>query len=90
MLLSSVNSDYNNDLHSWKEIERQVLNIAKAGFTHTQWIHDWDGEYLYSPSEMFQVRDLLRGEGPHHPRQRGRAAHGGGQRADGLSQRRAV
>ena len=63
MLLSSVNSDYNNDLHSWKEIERQVLNIAKAGFTHTQWIHDWDGEYLYSPSEMFQVRDLLRGCG---------------------------
>ena len=49
MLLSSVNSDYNNDLHSWKEIERQVLNIARAGFTHTQWIHDWDGEYLYSP-----------------------------------------
>lgn len=36
MLLSSVNSDYNNDLHSWKEIERQVLNIAKAGFTHIQ------------------------------------------------------
>ena len=31
MLLSSVNSDYNNDLHSWKEIERQVLNIARAG-----------------------------------------------------------
>lgn len=63
MLLSSVNSDYNNDLHNWDEIERQVTNIAKAGFTHTQWIHDWDGEYLYSPSEMFQVRDLLRGCG---------------------------
>ena len=63
MLLSSVNSDYNNDLHSWQEIERQVLNIAKAGFTHIQWIHDWEGEYLYSPSEMFQVRDLLRGCG---------------------------
>ncbi len=60
MLLSSVNSDYNNDLHSWAQIERQVKNIAKAGFTHIQWIHDWDGEYLYSPSEMFQVRDLLR------------------------------
>lgn len=63
MLFSSVNSDYNNDLHSWKEIERQIANIAKAGFTHTQWIHDWEGEYLYSPSEMFQVRDLLRGYG---------------------------
>ena len=62
-LLSSVNSDYNNDLHNWAEIERQVTNIAKAGFTHTQWIHDWEGEYLYSASEMFQVRDLLRGVG---------------------------
>lgn len=62
-LLSSVNSDYNNDRHSWAEIERQVTNIAKAGFTHTQWIHDWEGEYLYSPSEMFQARDLLRGLG---------------------------
>ena len=60
MLLSSVNSDYNNDLQSWAQIERQVKNIAKAGFTNIQWIHDWDGEYLYSPSEMFQVRDLLR------------------------------
>ncbi len=60
MPLSSVNSDYNNDLHNWDEIERQVFNIARAGFTHTQWIHDWEGEYLYSPSEMFQVRDLLR------------------------------
>lgn len=62
-LLSSVNSDYNNDLHNWGEIERQVTNLAKAGFTHTQWIHDWEGEYLYSPSEMFQARDLLRGLG---------------------------
>ncbi|MFY9198229.1 MAG: hypothetical protein WBK75_02805 [Acutalibacteraceae bacterium] len=42
MLLSSVNSDYNNDIHSWDEIERQVRNIGKAGFSHMQWIHDWE------------------------------------------------
>lgn len=60
MALSSINSDYSNDRHNWDEIERQLRNIAKAGFTHVQWIHDWQGEYLYSPSEMFQVRDLLR------------------------------
>ena len=59
MLLSSVNSDYNNDKHNWDEIESQVANIAKAGFTHVQWLHDWEGEYMYSPSEFFQVRDLL-------------------------------
>ncbi|MGI5174010.1 sugar phosphate isomerase/epimerase [Treponema sp. OMZ 840] len=64
-LLSSVNSDYNNDKHNWYEIERQVTNIAKAGFTHTQWIHDWEAEYIYSPSEMFQARDLLKDLGIH-------------------------
>jgi sugar phosphate isomerase/epimerase len=57
---SSVNSDYNNDNNSWPEVARQVENIARAGFTHTQWIHDWQGEYMYSRSEMYFVRDLLR------------------------------
>lgn len=57
---ASVNSDYNNDIHNWEEIERQIRNISRAGFTHIQWIHDWEGEYMYSPSEMLQVRDLLR------------------------------
>lgn len=56
---TSVNTDYNNDIHSWEEIEKQVRSIAKAGFTHVQWVHDWEGEYIYSPSEMFQARALL-------------------------------
>lgn len=59
-LLSSCESDYNSDLHSWVDIERQVSNLAAAGFTHTQWMQNWQGEYLYSPSEMFQVRDILK------------------------------
>lgn len=59
MLLSSINSDYNNDILSWEETERQLENIAKAGFTHIQWIHDWEGEYLYSQSEMFHAKKLL-------------------------------
>lgn len=56
---TSVNTDYNNDIHNWEEIEKQIRNIAKAGFTHVQWIHDWEGEYIYSPSEMFQAKALL-------------------------------
>lgn len=59
-MASSVNTDYNNDIHSWEEIERQIRNIAKAGFTHVQWIHDWDGEYMYSPSEIIQAGKLLK------------------------------
>ncbi|MCP1109991.1 sugar phosphate isomerase/epimerase [Lachnospiraceae bacterium PF1-21] len=59
-LLSSCETDYNNDLHSWIEIEQQIRNLAEAGFTHTQWMQNWEGEYMYSRSEMFQARDVLR------------------------------
>lgn len=59
-MASSINTDYNNDIHSWEEIERQIRNIAKVGFTHIQWLHDWEGEYIYSPSEIIQARNLLR------------------------------
>lgn len=59
-LLSSCETDYNNDLHNWTEIDRQIKFLAKAGFTHTQWMQNWQGEYLYSKSEMFQARDVLR------------------------------
>lgn len=58
-LLSSCETDYNNDLHNWNEIERQIKCLAEAGFTHTQWMQNWQGEYLYSKSEMFQARDVL-------------------------------
>ncbi|NLI90455.1 MAG: TIM barrel protein [Epulopiscium sp.] len=59
-LLSSCETDYSNDLHNWNEIERQISFLAKAGFTHTQWMQNWEGEYMYSRSEMFQARDVLR------------------------------
>ena len=64
-LLSSCETDYSTDRHSWIEIERQIRNLAEAGFTHTQWMQNWQGEYLYSPSEMFQARDVLRHYGIH-------------------------
>ena len=35
ILLSSCETDYNSDLHSWIDIERQIKNLADAGFTHT-------------------------------------------------------
>lgn len=60
MIKTSINTDYNNDFHDWNAIEHQIKMIAKAGFTNVQWIHDWEGEYLYSKSEMYQARDILR------------------------------
>ena len=65
MLTTSVNTDYNNDLHDWGAIEHQIKYIAEAGFSHTQWIHDWEGEYMYSKSEMLQARDVLKHYGLH-------------------------
>lgn len=62
-LLSSCETDYSSDLHSWIDIERQIKNLAAAGFTHTQWMQNWQGEYLYSPSEMWQARDVLKDYG---------------------------
>ncbi len=59
-LFSSCETDYSSDLHSWIDIERQIRNLAECGFTHTQWMQNWQGEYLYSPSEFFQARDILR------------------------------
>ena len=32
ILLSSCETDYNSDLHSWIDIERQIKNLADAGF----------------------------------------------------------
>ncbi|MBS6195058.1 MAG: sugar phosphate isomerase/epimerase [Clostridiales bacterium] len=59
MLETSVNTDYNNDLHDWGEMEHQIRCLAEAGFTHTQWIHDWSEEYMYSKSEMLQAKAVL-------------------------------
>lgn len=60
MLYTSVNTDYNNDIQNWTDIEHQIRCLAETGFTHTSWMHNWNGEYIYSSSEMFYVRDLLR------------------------------
>lgn len=62
-MTSSINTDCFNDENDWPEIIRQVEGIAGAGFTHVQWIHDWEGDYMYSKSEMYFVRDLLRNLG---------------------------
>ena len=57
---TSINSDFRNDMHSWEEIDSQLKSIAKAGFSHVQWIHDWDGEFFYTLPEMLQVKAALR------------------------------
>ena len=79
MLETSINTDYNNDLHDWASMEHQICCLAEAGFTHTQWIHDWSEEYMYSKSEMFQAGAVLK-----HYGVKGHSVHAteGGRRKD--------
>lgn len=55
----AINTDYKNDISSIEAIEEQLSNIAKAGFSHIQWVHDWEGEYMYSPIELVQIKELV-------------------------------
>ena len=41
MLYTSVNTDYNNDIQNWDEIEHQIKCLAETVFTHTSWMHNW-------------------------------------------------
>ncbi|MCH4886366.1 sugar phosphate isomerase/epimerase [Acidaminobacter sp. JC074] len=55
----AINTDYKNDISSIPAIEEQLDNIAKAGFSHVQWVHDWQSEYMYCDIEMVQIKEML-------------------------------
>lgn len=55
----AINTDYKNDISSIEAIEEQLSNLEKAGFTHIQWVHDWEGEYMYCDVEMQQIKELI-------------------------------
>ncbi len=39
------------------EIEHTLQMMSEAGFTHVHWCHEWDGDYIYSLFEMFQIKE---------------------------------
>ena len=55
----AINTDYKNDIPAINAIEEQIRNIAKSGFSHVHWCHDWKEEYMYCDIEMIQIKDLL-------------------------------
>ena len=55
----AINTDYKNDISSIGAIEEQLDNIAKAGFSHVQWVHDWQSDYMYCDIEMKQIKEML-------------------------------
>jgi sugar phosphate isomerase/epimerase len=55
--LVAFSSDYLGESQDVRDIEATIRAIAEAGFPHIHWVHEWEGDYLYSPSEMLQIRD---------------------------------
>jgi sugar phosphate isomerase/epimerase len=78
MLMLAVNSDVTPSVMSMEAIERDLARLEEAGFTHVQWGHDWEGEYIYSPFEMTQLRRIFE---KHHLGVKGVHASEGGKRA---------
>lgn len=74
----AVNSDVTPSVMSIEAIDRDLSRLEKAGFSHVQWGHDWEGEYIYSPYEMTQICRLFE---KHHLGVKGVHASEGGRRA---------
>ena len=54
-----INTDYEAEYVKIEEIEESIRRIAEAGFSHMHWCYEWDGDYIYSRSEMEQIREWM-------------------------------
>ncbi|MHC1748305.1 MAG: sugar phosphate isomerase/epimerase family protein [Cellulosilyticaceae bacterium] len=52
-------TDFGGEGSQIEKIEEVLCKIAKAGFTHIHWCHEWDGDYLYSSYEMMQIKEWM-------------------------------
>jgi sugar phosphate isomerase/epimerase len=53
----AMTTDYHGVSKNTANIKEALANIARAGFSHIHWCHEWTGDYLYSVHEMLQVRE---------------------------------
>ncbi|GHV28768.1 hypothetical protein AGMMS4952_13310 [Spirochaetia bacterium] len=51
-----MTSDFHGTSKSTAEIKNALSGIARAGFSHVHWCHEWTGDYVYSVHEMIQIR----------------------------------
>jgi sugar phosphate isomerase/epimerase len=54
-----MTTDFHGETRDPGEIRETLAKIARAGFSHVHWCHEWNGPYLYSVYEMFQIREWL-------------------------------
>jgi sugar phosphate isomerase/epimerase len=53
----AMTSDFHKESRKREEIKVTLARIARAGFTHVHWCHEWTGYYLYSVHEMLEIRE---------------------------------
>jgi hypothetical protein len=49
--------DFHGESRETGAIRAALEKIARAGFSHVHWRHEWTGTYLYSVPEMLQIRE---------------------------------
>lgn len=55
----AMSTDYKDSVPSINRIEEYLSKISSSGISHIHWCHDWEGDYIYSDSEMEQIKELM-------------------------------
>lgn len=55
----AIATDFAGESTELEQIRDMLVSVAKAGFTHIHWCHEWDGDYIYSSYEMQQIREWM-------------------------------
>ena len=53
----ALTTDFNGESRKASEVKDTLARIARAGFSHIHWCHEWTGYYIYSIHEMHQIRE---------------------------------
>ena len=53
----AMTSDFHGENRNSADIKNTLARIARAGFSHVHWCHEWTGSYLYSVHEMLQIKE---------------------------------
>ncbi|MDR0314129.1 MAG: sugar phosphate isomerase/epimerase [Treponema sp.] len=53
----AMTTDFHGTSRVGADVKGTLAKIAKAGYSHIHWCHEWTGAYLYSAHEMLQIRE---------------------------------
>jgi sugar phosphate isomerase/epimerase len=53
----AMTTDFHGTNRIGADVKGALAKIAKAGYSHVHWCHEWTGAYLYSTHEMLEIRE---------------------------------